>query len=119
MMTKVAQYVIVVGTALTVAVAGCTCGNGGGVKGTEQPAVPEGGGTAATGESISAGSAMGRRGAAGMKAYVDPATGELTDRPAPGTPPLPGDVIVPHGTPRDSSVPGGGRLIGPGNDEAR
>jgi len=52
----------------------------------------------------------------GMKAYVDPVTGELTDRPPAGTPAGPGDVIVPRGQPRKSPVPGGGVMVGPGED---
>src|SRR5512145_2359194 len=43
----------------------------------------------------------------GMKAYVDPETGQLTDRPPPGAPPLPGDVVTP-GTVVEKPAPGGG-----------
>ncbi|RMD85129.1 MAG: hypothetical protein D6815_02580 [Candidatus Dadabacteria bacterium] len=47
----------------------------------------------------------------GMKAYVDPESGELTDTPPPGADPLPGDVHVPAGTARPSPVPGGGLML--------
>ncbi len=118
-MVKSSCCSIVVAAVVATAVAGCTCGNDSGAKSVAQPAAPSAGGTAAAGESKAAGSAAESPGTAGMKAYVDPATGKLTDRPAPGTPPLPGDVMVPHGTPRDSSVPGGGRLIGPEGEDPR
>jgi hypothetical protein len=42
-----------------------------------------------------------------MKAHVDPATGKLVDEPAPGTPPVPGDVRVPT-APVEKPAPGGG-----------
>jgi hypothetical protein len=32
---------------------------------------------------------------AGMKAYVDPQTGKLTEQPPPGAEPVPGDVLTP------------------------
>jgi len=43
----------------------------------------------------------------GMKAYVDPETGKLTDHPAPGAEPIPGDVVTPS-TVVEKPAPGGG-----------
>jgi hypothetical protein len=42
-----------------------------------------------------------------MKAYVDPETGKLTDHPAPGAEPIPGDVVTPS-TVVEKPAPGGG-----------
>jgi hypothetical protein len=46
-----------------------------------------------------------------MKAYVDPATGHFTDTPPPGSPPLPGDVVMPEGPLEEKPAPGGGVMI--------
>jgi hypothetical protein len=46
----------------------------------------------------------------GMKAYVDPETGKLTDHPAPGAEPLPGDVLTPS-TVVEKPAPGGGEEL--------
>jgi hypothetical protein len=37
---------------------------------------------------------------AGMRAYIDPETGEFTDEPPPGTPPLPPPPVDEDGEPR-------------------
>jgi hypothetical protein len=42
-----------------------------------------------------------------MKAYVDPETGKLVERPPPGAEPLPGDVVTPP-TAVEKPAPGGG-----------
>jgi hypothetical protein len=49
-------------------------------------------------------------GAADMKAYVDPETGKLTDKPPPGAEPLPGDVTPPP-TVIERPAPGGGQVL--------
>ena len=50
-------------------------------------------------------------GAPGMKAYVDPETGKLTDKPPPGAEPVPGDVLTPPPTVVERPLPGGGSAI--------
>ena len=59
----------------------------------------------------------GAQGASGMKAYVDPDTGKLTDSPPPGATPLPGDVLTPP-TAVEKPAPGGGTKLElhPGTD---
>jgi hypothetical protein len=52
----------------------------------------------------------------GMKAYVDPETGELTETPPPGAEPMPGDLRgVPPGA-AEQPMPGGGAKIHLGDD---
>jgi len=99
-----AERLLGVATIVLALGAGCQC------PATTSKDVPGGtSGTPTSGASNVAGPAA--AGDAGMKAYIDPATGNFTDTPPPGTPELPGDAVMPEGPLHEEPAPGGGVMI--------